>query len=189
MRLVASWLSQVDRRTVLRLRILEIRLAFLFKAVEPFHQRIYRFLERRSIVKVSIHSIGCATKFGRAHFQTLLDGGQALCCPGTADLGIHALNLADRRVAGNIGGFRSGELLEVFVVEYRLQALEVIRPKSAFGRLDLWFAHSLFVSFLEDIPPVAMNREARQRIWIAGDIATFAIGDAIHALRVDNVSF
>jgi hypothetical protein len=67
--------------------------------------------------------------------------------------------------------------------------LEIIRPKSAFGRLDFWFAHSLFVSFLEDILAVAMNREARQRIWIAGDIATFAIGDAIHALRVDNVRF
>src|ERR1700704_2865597 len=189
MRLVASWLSYVHRRTVLRLRILEIRLAFLFKAIEPFHQRIYRFLERCSIVKVGIHSIGCATKFARAHFQALLDRGQALLCPGMSNLGIHALNFADRRVVGNIGGFRSGELLEVLVVEYCLQMLEIIRPKSAFGRLDFWFAHSLFVSFLEDIFAVAMNREARKRIWIAGNVATFAIGDAIQALRVDNVSF
>src|SRR5258708_27033992 len=105
------------------------------------------------------------------------------------NLGIHALNLADRRVVGNIGGFRSGQPLEVLVVEYCLQVLEIIRPKSAFGRLDFWFAKSLFVSFLEDILAVAVNREARQRIWITGAIATFAIGDAIHSLPVDNVCF
>src|ERR1700675_4832643 len=105
------------------------------------------------------------------------------------NLGIHALNLADRRVVGNIGGFRSDELLEVVVVEYCLQVLEIIRPKRAFGRRDFWFAQSLFVSFLEDKLAVAMNREARKRIWIAGNVSPFAIGNAIHALRVDNVRF
>src|SRR6266481_7886169 len=99
------------------------------------------------------------------------------------NLGIHALNLADRRVVGNIGGFWSGEFLEVIVVEYCLQVLEIIRPKSAFGRLDLWFAQSLFVSFLEDIFAVAMNREARQRIWIARNVPRFSVRNAIHALR------
>src|SRR5712691_11310824 len=103
------------------------------------------------------------------------------------NLGVHALNLADRRVVGNIGGFRSDDLLEVIVVKYCLQVLEIIRPKSAFGRLDFWFAHSLFVSFLEDILAVAMNREARERVRIAGYIPPFSIGDAVQAPRMHDI--
>ena len=147
-------------------------------------------MEWTGIIEISIHSIGGAAGFTRSHFYSFFDGSDSLWRPPAVDLCIHALNLADR--AGTwrkLRRLRRDDLLEAFIIEDRLQMLKIIRRQRAFRTLDFRFANRRFLSLFEDKLAIAINHQTGERVGIVGDVPSFAIGDAMDALRMSDIGF
>jgi hypothetical protein len=133
--LAIPWSADVHGHAILRLRIFKIRLALFLEAVEPLQKRIERFLNRRAIVDITVHS---ATGIG---LDAFLNGCETLDAASAIDLCIDAFNLAyGNGIIGKVGWFRGSDFLYSVVVEDRLKMLKVIATQRAFGSLNLGLA-------------------------------------------------